>query len=161
MFLGCKVNTRRMAQHNMGFIFHIKKWNILLCELSKWSKSNAFILLGSRGKLIHLLLFTNRAIGLLIFFENDRLTIVFCFVFQSFWTFKKRITIVFEKKIIDNYINKGLSLTVVNEGLSLTIVNKTTNFIKNGRFWKNDRFWKKLHAKNVMSSYMKLKSCGG
>ena len=50
--LGCKVNTKRMSQPDMGSIFHIKKsmkysgYRKLLCEYSKLSKLNAFILLG-------------------------------------------------------------------------------------------------------------------
>ena len=50
--LGGNVNTRRMLQPDMGFIFHKKnQWKILvyrklLCELSKLSKLNASILLG-------------------------------------------------------------------------------------------------------------------
>ena len=50
--LGGNVNTRRMWKPNMGSIFHIKKsmkysgHRKLLCELSKLSKFNAFILLG-------------------------------------------------------------------------------------------------------------------
>ena len=46
-------------------------------------------------------------------------------------------------------------LSIVNEGLSLTIVNETTNFIKTIVLEKKymQRYW--------MSSYMKLKSCGG
>ena len=50
--LGCNVNTRRMSQPYMGSIFHIKKsmkyssHRKLLCELTKFSKFNAFNLLG-------------------------------------------------------------------------------------------------------------------
>ena len=48
--LGGNVNTRRMSQPYMGSIFHIKNQysglRELLCELSKFSKLNAFILLG-------------------------------------------------------------------------------------------------------------------
>ena len=48
--LGRNVNTRRMFQPDMGSIFHIKNLKYsghrkLLCELSKFSKFNAFILL--------------------------------------------------------------------------------------------------------------------
>ena len=48
--LGSNVNTRRMSQPDMGSIFHLKKsmkysgHRKLLCELSKLSKLNAFIL---------------------------------------------------------------------------------------------------------------------
>ena len=50
--LGGNVNTRRMSKPDMGSIFHIKKsmkyfgHRKLLCELSKFSKCNAFSLLG-------------------------------------------------------------------------------------------------------------------
>jgi len=50
--LSGNVNTRRMWKPNKGSIFHIKKsmkyscHRKLLCELSKLSKFNAFILLG-------------------------------------------------------------------------------------------------------------------
>ena len=50
--LGGNANTRRMSKPDMGSIFHIKKsmkysgHRILLCELSKLSKFNAFNLLG-------------------------------------------------------------------------------------------------------------------
>ena len=50
--LGRKVSTRRMSKPEMGSIFHIKKsmkysgHRKLLCELSKFSKFNAFNLLG-------------------------------------------------------------------------------------------------------------------
>ena len=46
------VNKRRMSQPDMGSIIHIKKSmkhsgnKKILCELSKFSKFNAFILLG-------------------------------------------------------------------------------------------------------------------
>ena len=52
MSLGSNVNTRRMAKPDMGSIFHITKamkysgHRKLLCELSKFSKFNAFNLLG-------------------------------------------------------------------------------------------------------------------
>ena len=52
MSLGGNVNTRRMSKPDMGSIFNIKKsmkyfvHMKLLCELSKLSKFNAFILLG-------------------------------------------------------------------------------------------------------------------
>ena len=42
---------------------------------------------------------TNTYVGLLIGYENDRWTIVFCFIFKTthtFWTFRKGISIVFE-----------------------------------------------------------------
>ena len=51
--LGANVNTRRMSKPDMGSIFHIKKktmkysgYRKLLCELSKLSRFDAFILLG-------------------------------------------------------------------------------------------------------------------
>ena len=52
LFLCDNVNTRRMSQSDIGSIFHIKKSMIysgqrkLLCELTKFSYFNAFILLG-------------------------------------------------------------------------------------------------------------------
>ena len=49
---------------------------------------------------------------------------------HSFWTFRKRITIVFEN---DRF-------------LKLTIVNETTNLIKTVLFEKNDRLWKKKYC---------------
>jgi len=52
LFLCGNVNTRRMSQSDMGSIFYIKKSILcsgqrkLLCELTKFSYFNAFILLG-------------------------------------------------------------------------------------------------------------------
>ena len=50
--VGGNVNTRRMSKPDIASIFHIKKsmkysgHRKLICELSKLSKLNAFILLG-------------------------------------------------------------------------------------------------------------------
>ena len=55
--LGGNVNTRRISNHYMRFIFYIKKSmkysdpRKLLCELSKLSKFNAFNLLGYNSSL--------------------------------------------------------------------------------------------------------------
>ena len=95
---------------------------------------------------------------------------------NSFWTFRKRITIVFESDrfhkndlrqfFIRLFLKKRsllkrrslltILLKIVNEGLSLTIVKEMTKFIKMV-FLEKRSFLKKLHA---MSSYMKLNSCG-
>ena len=53
-------------------------------------------------------------------------------------------------------VNAGLSVTMVNTGLSLTIVNIMTNFFKTVVFEE-----KNLMQLYQMSSYMKVKSCGG
>ena len=113
-------------------------------------------------------------------------SIVYRFVFgksflkmtQSFWTFRKRITIVFEnyrfyqndlrpffirlflktiafeKTIV--FQKRKIIVNFVNEGSSLTIVNETTNFIKKQSFLKKNYmqlYW--------MSPYMKLNSYSG
>jgi len=57
-------------------------------------------------------------------------------------------------------VNKGLLLTIVDKGLSLMIVNNV--LYKNDCLWKNNSFWKKNYMQLYwMSSYIKLKICGG
>jgi len=59
-------------------------------------------------------------------------------------------------------LNEGSSLTIVNEGLSLTIVKETMKFIKKTVvFEKAIVSEKKYMQLYQMSSYMKVKSCGG
>ena len=67
--LGGNVNTRRMSKPDMGSIIQIKnQWNILvrkllICELSKLSKFNAFNLLGYQTNTnLHLFLLTYSAL---------------------------------------------------------------------------------------------------
>ena len=60
--LAGKVNTRRMSQPNMGFIFHIKmQWNILVIGNYYENYQNSMLLTSSdtKRKLLHLFLFTN------------------------------------------------------------------------------------------------------
>ena len=60
--LGGNVNTRRMSQPDMGFIFHIKnQWNILVIGNYYENYQNSMLLTSSdtKRKLLHLFLFTN------------------------------------------------------------------------------------------------------
>ena len=62
--LAGKVNTRRMSQPDMGFIFHIKnQWNILVIGNYYENYQNSMLLTSSdtKRKLLHLFLFTNCA----------------------------------------------------------------------------------------------------
>jgi len=74
-------------------------------------------------------------LGLLIVFKNYVLFLGkndrFLKTTKSFWTFRKRITIVFE-----NY---------------RFLKNDLRSVFKNDYFWKNDRFWKK---KIILSTIM-------
>ena len=64
---GCKVNTRRMSQPDMGSIFHIKnQWNTLVIgnyNVNLQNYQNLLLLtsLDTKRILMHLFLFTNSA----------------------------------------------------------------------------------------------------
>ena len=111
-------------------------------------------------------------------FKNNRFVfrkkLSFLKTTHSFWTFRKRLAILFEnyfllKRFATVFIglflkndrfwkNKFLwtiMLTIVNEGSSLTIVNETTNFIKTVVF--GEKNYMQLYW---MSSSMKFNSCG-
>ena len=75
--------------------------------------------------------------GLLIVLENDRLTIVFCLVVHSFWTFRKQITIVFE----NDRFHKN---------------NVRPFFIR--LLFKNNRFWKKLSFLKIIVHICSLRT---